>query len=270
MTTERNIDWRAITLGTVVAAALAMALVAFGLGLGLSVSSNAERGPPSTAIIGLGLWAVAVGVASAAVGGYLAARLRKRASSATAHENLIHDRAHGLGVWALGVVVTCLFLVVVDSGSGRRVAMNGAGNERANYLVDSLYRPMPPATGEAPGASSTGSTMDAAGEAPVNVQSAQQAERREVARIVRFGTTRGQLSADNRSYVARFVAIATDQTQGEAERRVDQVMAEAGRRPGAARGAFAIVVVLISAGALIAAVAAAWAATLGGRHRDQG
>ncbi len=259
MTRERNVDWRAISLGTVAAAALAIVLIA------LSVGAALLRGAPPP-VMALGLWAAIVGLASAAVGGYLAGRLRKRASSVTTHEIEIHDRAHGLGVWALGVVTASIFLATVAGGRGGLMIPNSG--TRVDYLVDSLYRPLPAVAGEAPGASSTGSAMAAAGTSQAGMQAAA-AERAEVGRILRFGTARGQLGADERAYVARLVAIATDRTQGEAERVIDRVMTEARQRTDTGRRARALLIVVLGVAAIAAAGTAVWGAILGGRHRVQ-
>ncbi len=266
MMPERNIDWRAMILGTVVAAALGLVLVALGVGLGLATIGTAGDGPPP--LPALGLWVLVVGIASAAVGGFIAGRLRREPGSATAHERKVRDRAHGLGMWGLGVLLALAVLTVGPRGPGRGMAGNGGGSERSNFIVDALYRPLVSTPGEAPGASSTGSAMAAAGGGLGGGQSAAQAERAEVARIVRFGVRRGQLSADDRTYVAGLVARSTDRTQGEAERRIDQVLGAAQRRAETGRKTAALVIGMLSAGALLAAVIAAWAATVGGGRRD--
>ena len=268
MTTDQTIDWRAIILGTVAAAAMMIALFAFGLGAALSIPATDDQGTPPFSIVALALWMLPAGVASSALGGYLAGRLRKRAGSATEHEIEVHDRAHGLGVWALGVVAALLFLVVVAGPPGRGAAMNGPGGERLNFMLDSLFRQLPSTPGEAPGASSTGSAMAVQSGTQLLVPSITQAEREDVGRILRFGRTRGELSAENRAHIANLVAMATDRTQGEALRRVDQVLAEAKRKAEMGRRAAALAAALLSAAALLTAVAAIWAAKLGGRHRN--
>jgi uncharacterized tellurite resistance protein B-like protein len=103
-------------------------------------------------------------------------------------------------------------------------------------------------------------------------------EREEISRIVRIALD-GEISAEDRTYVAQIVASETGIPQAEAEQRVDQMIerakaakaeametakqaADAARQAGMYTALWAAVAML--AGAFAASLAATW----GGRARD--
>jgi hypothetical protein len=98
--------------------------------------------------------------------------------------------------------------------------------------------------------------------------------RREVVRILAAGAVSGEVSADDKAYVARLVAVRTGMTQADAEKRVNEVLAKADAAVKTvaekARKAGVLLAFLTAASLLASAAAAWWAARLGGRHRDQG
>ncbi len=257
--THSYVDWCAIALGTVIAAAISIVLLTFGTGVGLSMISP-YRGEGVSApmyFVVFGLWLLWVEVSSFMAGGYVAGRMRRRVGDASEHEVDVRDGTHGFGVWAFGIVVVSFFVVLGATGIGAVVGGSAAAGAAAgatrnaegnsDFLVDTLLRP---------GAAASTATDGAD-------------RRAEVGRILTFGTARGELSADNRAYVARIVAERTGLSQAEAEARVDQTLAEAKRAADAARKAGVIMAFLMAAALAVAGAAAAWAATLGGKHRDQ-
>lgn len=188
------------------------------------------------------------------------------------------------------------------AGAAAPALMNGPGQDM-NYFVDTLFRPGPaaanapaagtqptapaqtPPAGQAqPPAGNTTATMDTiAPTAPPAPPAPRPAanprmERDEIGRIVRVAMD-GQISAEDRTYVAQIVAREAGIPQAEAEQRVDQMisrakaaMAEAAetakqaadvtRQAGMYTALWAAVAML--AGAFAAALAATW----GGRARD--
>jgi hypothetical protein len=96
------------------------------------------------------------------------------------------------------------------------------------------------------------------------------AERREVTRLLTYGLVRGELMPENRAYLVRMVAARTGESTAVAERRIDEAMTDARETADAARRGGIIAAFLSAAALLVGAAAAAWAATLGGKHRDQG
>jgi hypothetical protein len=297
------VDWCAIALGTVLAAAISIVLFTFGTGIGLSLVSPYEGEGVSAPVyfVVLALWVLFVQVFSYTAGGYVAGRLRKRVGDATLHEVQMRDGAHGLGVWAFGVVIVSFFVVLGATGVGAIIggsaAAGGAagaasddeGGDRTGYMVDTLFR----TTGAAPSAPRAAQSVppadptavapaDPAAVAPApaepdigtrQVQSSDRADRDEVGRILRFGIPggagRGELSADNRTYAAQLIAGRTGLSQAEAEARIDTALAEAKEAADKARKAGIVTAFLLAAALLVAGAAAARAAAVGGRHRDE-
>lgn len=101
------LSWSAIIAGTVGAIALTIALFAIGSAFGLaSVSPWPGVGArPTSFTIGAGIWMIVTQWLSAAVGGYLAGRLRTRWHGLHTDEVFFRDTAHGLLTWATATVL---------------------------------------------------------------------------------------------------------------------------------------------------------------------
>jgi hypothetical protein len=101
------VDWPAIFAGAVIAGAISFVLVTFGAGIGLSLTSPyaGEGMALSWYVLGVGLWMIWAQVTAFGAGAYVAGRLRRRVEDATEHEVDIRDGAHGLIVWAVGVLL---------------------------------------------------------------------------------------------------------------------------------------------------------------------
>lgn len=264
---SRYVDWCAIAAGAIMATAISIILFTFGTAIGLSMVSPYEGEGVSRAVYfaTLGLWTLWVVVSSFMAGGYLAGRLRRRVGDATEHEVDVRDGAHGLLVWATGVVLASLLLVLGVTGMAGAAAKIG-GSAAASAAADSDTEGM------------TAFTVDALFRTPANAAMAVPAEaprrdmdneRGEVTRLLTYGLTDGQLGAEDKAYVARLVAERTGLSQTEAEARVDQVLAQAKETADSARKIGVLVGFVTAAVLLVGAAAAAWGATLGGRHRDR-
>jgi hypothetical protein len=101
--------------------------------------------------------------------------------------------------------------------------------------------------------------------------------RAEAVRILGTGAVAGQVSADDRTYLAQLVASNTGLSEADAQARVDQVMtaiddakAKAADAAEAARKTAVLTAFLTAASFLVSAAGAWWAASMGGRHRDEG
>lgn len=248
------VDWAAIFGGVAIAAGISIVLFTFGSAIGFSMVSpyDGEGLPRAVYFTVLGLWTLWVVVSSFMGGGYVAGRLRRRIGDGTEHEVDVRDGAHGLIVWGVGIVIFSILLVVGVAGalgSGSKGIANDDGrSDPIAYSVDALFR----ATDRAAGAVAT------------------DGDRREVARILTLGSLRGELTADNKTYVTRLISARTGLSQADAERRLNQVLTDAKRKADAARKTGIVIGFLTAAALLVAGAATAWAATLGGRHRDQG
>lgn len=289
------VDWAPILAGTVIATAVAIIMFTFGTAIGLSMVSpyEGEGVSKSAYLAALGLWTMWVIASSFMAGGYVAGRMRRRTGDGTEHEVEVRDGAHGLTVWALGIVVASWLLTMGVTGllgaatkagaaAGGAAAATATDNDRTAFTIDSLFRA--PARGGQVAASNTtptagaptaataeamaGNTETAAAPA-MAMRGNANADRGEARRLLMYGMVKGELTADNKTALARIVANRTGMSQSEAEARVTQVVAEVKKAADTARKTGIVLGFLTAAALLIGGAAAAWSATLGGRHRDQ-
>ena len=263
------VSWAAIIAGAVAATSASLLLLALGSGLGLiSASPWPGVGASAGAVTALAAaWFVAVQWIASGLGGYLTGRLRTRWVGTHDHEVFFRDTAHGFVTWALATVVLALLIAAAASaavGTGVRAgaelgsgAAQGAANAASHgpvsgYDVDMLFR------------SSQADPGQSAAES-----------RQEATRILAKGMTTGDVSAADRAYVAQMVAARTGIAQPEAEKRVDDVVAQlnaaetkARQAADAARKAAATASILTALSMLIGAFIACAAAALGGKERD--
>ncbi|HTV71087.1 MAG TPA: hypothetical protein VMF90_21360 [Rhizobiaceae bacterium] len=264
---ERSyVDWPAIFAGTVLAAAISATLLVFGSALGLSIADFDESDGISAVGLGIAaaLWLVWVQVSAYFAGGYLTGRLRRRHHDATESESDIRDGSHGLVMWALGVVFSGM-IAVTGLGAGAAttaisastVAAGAASNPEADdaysVVVDRFLR------GTATGQAAIG-----------------QEGRAEIGRIITSSLDDDALADADRAYLTSLIASSAGVDEAAAQQRVDALWTEAqAARADAlevadrARKVTLIGAFLTAASLFIAAAAAYYAATLGGRHRDQ-
>jgi hypothetical protein len=253
-----GVSWASIAAGGVAAAALTLLLIAFGAGLGLSaVSPWSDSGVTgSTFATGTGIYLVIVGVMASAVGGYLAARLRTKWTGIHTHEMFFRDTAHGLLAWAFATVISAAVLgaatthLVGGAAGGLAAAAPQAAQNIAptDIATDKLFRSDTPAP--APNGAGNG------------------AARSEVSRLLVASFRAGDVSAADRAYLARLVAARTGISQAEAEKRVNDVIAETKQAIDDARRAAASFAMWMAAAMLFGAFAASLAAAEGGQLRD--
>ena len=275
------VDWPAIIGGIMLAAGISLVLLAFGSAIGLSMTDfrAGEDVAPIWIAIAAALWLLWVQISSFMAGGYLTGRLRKRHADATEDEVDVRDGAHGLLVWAGALVVGGLIAAgglgaaASAVGSAASTLTNAVSNvagdaadgaDPAAYFTDVLFRPAPAGAGAAPGAA-TGPLGDTT------------AVRAEAGRIFVASAVSGEVSADDRAYLAQVVAQNTGLAEAEAEASVDQVLtasdtarAEAADAAEAARKTGVLAAFLTAASLLVSAAGAFWAAQKGGQHRDRG
>jgi hypothetical protein len=266
------VDWAAIIAGGVLATAISFILITFGSAIGLSLTSPYEGSGFSLVFLGVasGLWLVWVQISSFIAGAYLTGRLRRRLPDATPHEVEVRDGCHGLLVWALGVLIGATLAssvagsvastgaAVVSSttqaiGSGAAQAA-ASGSNPLEYATDTLFRSDNPQAPDGNAASGP-----------------------EAARILAASAAQGSISADDKAYLARLIQARTGLAQPEAEQRIDRVMASMQSAADKAKAVadkarrVGVIIAFVTAAALVvSAVAAWWAAGMGGRHRDEG
>jgi hypothetical protein len=195
-------------------------------------------------------------IGSFLVGGYFAGRYRRPAgAAASTEERQSRDGAHGLLMWALALLVgvTIAYLSTASVVSGLSSAAGGAAavsarSDGVSSAIDRMLRV---------GTADPASTL------------APRDSRAEIARV--FSTsalTRGEITNDDRDYVARLVAAETRINPEEARKRVDATIEQAKAAANKARKTTAGIAFLIGALSMFAAAAAYWAAMAGGRERD--
>ncbi|MET3596249.1 hypothetical protein ABID26_005666 [Mesorhizobium shonense] len=257
-----------------------MVLMLIGSGLGLTMVSpwTGASASATTFAVSAAVWLVIVQWLSAGLGGYLTGRLRTKWVGIHDDEVYFRDTAHGFLAWALatllvaGVLGSALSATVgagvqaasnVAAGAAAgasSAATNAAGatdNNSLGYFVDMLFRPADTGAVAPAGQNDAGATAQAT-------------------RILVVSAAKGEVSADDKAYLAKLVASRTGLSQADAAKRVDTVIAGIDDAKNKAKAAadtarkasatFALVGALsMIVGAFIASVAAA----LGGKQRDE-
>ena len=291
------VDWPSIVGGALVALALAILLSTFGAALGMTAIS-ADEGEASSGLVGLiisTLWIVLSMIAAYAVGGYIAGRMRRRLETATEEEITVRDGLNGLIVWAVGTVISAIFVGSLVSsaistagsvaatgaeivGTTAGAAAGGAMTAAATLVPEmETANPMDFVTGTLlrPATVQPGTEIGAEGTA-------------DAASILANVVATGEISDSDRAYLVQLAAARTGLTPAEVEVRVDQAVtaaqsareeaerlaaeAEEAVRDAAetARISAILTVFLLTATALVAAATAYICAVKGGRHRDEG
>jgi hypothetical protein len=282
------VSWGAILAGSVAAISLSILLLTLGSGLGFAaISPWANHGASASAVIISGaIWLIVTQWISAAVGGYLSGRLRHRWLATHQHEVFFRDTAHGLVTWSVATIVV-VFVVSASLGSlgggaaragaaavgaGARGGMEamhaqmgpsgpGAPGEEHMYGTDKLFRAVPTPGSGAMGAAGAGSDGN---------------YRMEAAHIAARAASTGEVSDEDRSYLAALVAAKTGVSMDEAQKRVDAFVADvkdgvtrAKAAADQARKAAAQAAIYTALAMLLGAFIASVSAALGGHLRDE-
>ena len=276
--TSPSVDWGAVVGGAFVAAALSFVLYSFGSAAGIASVSPWSYNNPSAKTLGIigVIFVLLTMIGSFIAGGYVAGRMRKPGYETTAGERQLRDGMHGLIVWALGMIIGAVIAAMAVSAAAR-----GAANVAAT------------AAGAA-GAAATGAAATAAANTPADqirgwVDSMFRApqgsqpgqpgraedDRAEFVRIFQRSWASGEVSQDDRTYMAQAIAARTGVPEDQARSRVDAAVQQAKAAADAAkdaadkaRKAAALLAFLLGAASICAAGAAYWAATAGGEQRD--
>jgi hypothetical protein len=273
------VSWGAILGGAFVTAALGIALLSLGTGLGFASASAWQEEGASAKAIGVGaiLWLIIVQVISAVLGGYVAGRMRTKWATVHTDEVAFRDTAHGLIVWALGVVITSF--VVASTAS----SVAGAGARAAGSAASAVGSGVASVAREAAGSAATDPSayftdMLLRSDKPVP-DASDSSTRSEIARIMANAARTGELAQGDRAYVAQVISARTGMSQQEADKRINDVTAQAQQAKAkaeqaareaadAARKAAATLAFASFLAMLIGALCSTYAATVGGRHRD--
>lgn len=271
-------SWPSIIAGAFVAASTTLILLALGSGLGFaSISPWTGHGVSATTFtVTAAIWIIVMQWVSAALGGYIAGRLRTKWVGTHTHEVFFRDTAHGLVTWALATVVVATILAssvssLISGGvhavsSVAPAAATQASSAQApsaamSYDVDRLFRPSATATGGSPEV-----PQNNAGDA-----------RLETVYIAYHAIANGGIIPDaDRSYLAAMVAAQAGIPLNEAQHRVDEFSAslaavetQAKAAADSARKAAAEASIYTALSLLIGAFIASVSAAIGGRLRDE-
>ncbi|TGQ63462.1 MAG: hypothetical protein E5V49_12635 [Mesorhizobium sp.] len=274
------VSWGPIVAGAFAASTLTVILLLVGSGLGLTMVSpwTGSNVSTTTFAVSAAAWLVVVQWLSAGVGGYLTGRLRAKWVNVHTDEVYFRDTAHGFLAWALATLLVAGVLGSALSsalGSGVQAASTvasgaavGASSAAASsggpstdnflgYFVDTLFRPADAATMAAPGQNDAAATGQAT-------------------RILIASAANGEVSADDKTYLARLVASRTGLSEADTKTRVDTVLAnvdaaknKAKAAAEAARKASATFALLGALSLVIGAFIASVAAAVGGTQRDE-
>jgi hypothetical protein len=249
-----GVSWAAVAGGAFVAAALSLILLSLGTGLGFSAVSPWSNSGASAVAIGSGaiVWLILTQVLASALGGYLGGRLRKQWAGVHTDEVYFRDTAHGLLVWAVGMVITAGFLAssaASFAGAQKSAAATSPTQESAidptAYFVDTLLR-------------GNGSA----------IEKQDGSERAEVSRIFTHDLHQGALPSGDQSYLAQLVSARTGLNAADAEKRVTEVFGEAQESTDRVRKAIAHLSLWLFVALLSGAFSASYAGTIGGKQRD--
>lgn len=242
-----HVEWGPVFAGALAAAALSFVLLSAAASLGLSlISAYPGHSYAKTGGTLAALWSLIVTIGSFLLGGYIAGRLRSSWREASADEVAFRDGMHGFLVWSLGIVAGA-FLVLLTTITTAQVGADVASTQGDTVLApatDTLLRTSPTAPAAAP------------------------LDRDDVARVLAISVANGQMTANDRSYLAQAVAQRAGISAADAEKRVDTALADAQRAVETARKTAALTG-LLTVSALLVGLAAAWyGAQRGGHNRD--
>ena len=280
------VAWAAIFAGAAAAAVLSLILLILGTGLGLSAMSPWGDDGASAKTLGVstGAWVIFMQLASSALAGYMAGRLRTRWLNLDTDEVVFRDSAHGFLAWAVATLLTASLLSstvtsIVSGGvrAGASVASGVASTATAAAAGGA-------ASAGAEGAKSDGGPMSYFVDqlfrsSKARPAGSEQASTAEVSRIFTNALSAGKLPPEDARYVAQVVSQRTGVSQQEAEKRVNDTFAsmqaklketetKAKEAADAARKASATAALLLFISLLIGAFLASLCALYGGRQRD--
>ena len=241
---QSAVSWGAIFAGSAASAALSLALLILGVGLGLSVVSPWANSGASAATISISaiIWLTLSALIAAALGGYLAGRLRTKWIKVNTDEVYFRDTAHGFLTWAISLLLTAALWTSVmgsivsgtiqagasvaegvatttataitagSAAAGTETGKPGSDIKSMGYFIDSLFRK------DLSTPSDSASYENDTDAVPTSTDDSRSAA--EVVRIFMKSIQTGDLETEDALYVSQIIAQHTGLTQEEAEKRV--------------------------------------------------
>ena len=250
------VDFGAAIAGALLALAVSFVLLTFGAAVGFSAISPWTTTSAGKALtLGAAFWVLLVEAWAFALGGYMSGRLRHRWHDGVASEVAFRDGAHGLLTWGLAVVVGA---VIATSAAGY------AGRAAGDVVRSDPYRLSDPAAAVLDPLFRPADAAEIKGEVRFDDS------RAEAVRLLATSITKTGLTAAERTYLARLVAARAGVPQAEADARVQTAINMSKDAANKARKVAVVVGFLTAASLLVGAAFAWWAASIGGKHRDDG
>jgi hypothetical protein len=259
------VDWPPIFAGALVAVAISSIMTTFGAAIGLSATSPLSgTSINGTAwIVATAIWVLWIAVSSFVAGGYLAGRMRRRVHDATEHESDVRDGVHGLVVWAIGALL--LGYLAASSITGLTKSVAGAAATGAAATIAGAANPIDDTVNRV--------MRSGPSAKPENDNNFRQ----DVTGILTTSAANGSINDEDKAYLSAQIAAHTGLSPQDASKRVDDAMAavnsakeKAKQAAETARKVGVMVAFLTAASLAVGAAAAWWAATTGGKHRDEG
>jgi uncharacterized protein YjbJ (UPF0337 family) len=222
-----RVSWGAILAGAVVAVMIGFMLNILGVAVGATAVDAVSRDTPSASTFGIGaaVWLLAATLIGLAVGGYAAARL-----SGTSDKT--DGALHGVGVWAIGFLLSTVLLGQAVSGAASSAfnaassAIGGAAQGAGSAASAAAGQVNPQALADRARAALSGPSD------PASMTTEQRGA--EISRILANRVATGSLPDADRQRLGALVAAETGVSQQEATQRVQAYEAEAQRLAGEA------------------------------------
>jgi hypothetical protein len=201
-------------------------------------------------VIAAGLWLLWVQISSFIGGAYVTGRMRRRIGDAKPHEVTMRDGAHGLIMWAVNIVIGVVLAGWITAAGVSGVVSIASNTGAMDYYAERLMR-SEAATG----------TPAVSSDAQYNSQ---------IGRVLSRNVAARTVDETDRTYLAREISSRTGLAEADAQKRVDDTLATLKAQAETARRFGVLLAFLTAASLLVSGVAAWWAATAGGKHRDEG
>jgi hypothetical protein len=244
-TSISGVSWPAVFAGAFVTAAMSLTFMALGAGVSLSsISPWPQAGASVSRLAPMAIvWVILVQIISASIGGYMAGRLRTKWVNLHTHEVYFRDTAHGFLAWTVGLTLGLLFIA---SGIAKNATAGQAAQTRlTDYYVAKLFRTTRP-----------------------EMTAGETTARTEAGLIVAGALALQGVTPDDQSYLSQLIVMRTGLSKAEAEKRVADTLAEARYAADNARKSLAHSFYWLFVALLCGAFCSSYAATIGGRQRD--
>ncbi|GAA0596086.1 hypothetical protein GCM10009416_38090 [Craurococcus roseus] len=215
-----RVSWGAIIAGAVIAVMIGLMLNVLGAAVGVTAVDAVQGETPDASTFGIGaaVWLLVATLVGLGVGAYAAARLSGTADKTDA-------ALHGVGVWAIGFLLSAVLLGNVAAGAASSVfttasSLLGGAAQTAGSAVSGIASQVSPQAALDRARAGLSSPSE-----PARMTTEQRGA--EITSILGSGIAGGGLSDAQRQRLAALVAAETGIPQQEAAQRVQSYEAQA-------------------------------------------